>query len=207
MGTFVIILASAIWGAVHSVLASLGAKAAARQALGDGVMRWYRLLYNAFSLITFLPLLALAALLPDRLLYTIPAPWIYLSLAFQAVAAVALVVALLQTDLWSFLGLSQPFRSTDQPGTLFTGGLYRLVRHPLYSTGLLILWLAPQMTVNRLVLIVGLTIYIVVGAMFEERKLVREFGSAYVEYKARTPMLIPGLRWHRQGKNLESSQP
>jgi protein-S-isoprenylcysteine O-methyltransferase Ste14 len=109
--------------------------------------------------------------------------------------------------VWSFLGLSQPFRSTDQPGTLFTGGLYRFVRHPLYSTGLLILWLAPQMTVNRLVLIVSLTIYIVVGALFEERKLVREFGSAYVEYKARTPMLIPGLRWHRQGTNLESSQP
>jgi hypothetical protein len=30
MGTFILILASAIWGAVHSVLASHGAKDAAR---------------------------------------------------------------------------------------------------------------------------------------------------------------------------------
>jgi len=29
---------------------------------------------------------------------------------------------------------------------------------------------------------------------FEERKLLREFGQAYTNYKASTPMLIPGLK-------------
>ena len=49
------------------------------------------------------------------------------------------------------------------------------------------------MTVNLLVLNLGLTIYLVVGAIYEERKLVREFGDLYVDYQKRVPMLIPGL--------------
>jgi len=194
MGTFILILASAIWGAVHSVLASHGAKDAARRAVGEGFMGWYRLLYNGFSLVTFLPLVGLAAVLPDRPLYTIPAPWVYLTLAMQAAAALALLLALLQTDVWAFAGLSQPFRGEGGAGKLVTGGLYRFVRHPLYSTGLVILWLAPQMTVNRLVLIICLSVYLIIGAYFEERKLDRDFGPAYAEYRARTPMFIPGLK-------------
>lgn len=204
MGTIAIIVASATWGVVHSALASLGAKAAARQALGEAVMRWYRLFYNGFAVLTFLPVVALAALLPDRPLYTVPVPWVYLTVAVQALAVFGLILALLQTDVWAFLGLSQPF-GREEGGALFTGGLYRFVRHPLYSTGLIILWLAPQMTVNRLVLIISLTIYLVVGALFEERKLVREFGSAYLDYRARTPMFIPKLRPSQPAKPSEST--
>jgi len=194
MGTFTLILASAIWGAVHSALASHGAKDAAQRALGHGFMRWYRLLYNGFSLLTFLPLLMIAAILPDRLLYTIPAPWIYLTLAIQAAAAVGLLLALIQTGVWAFAGLSQPLRGEEGAGQLITAGFYRFVRHPLYGMGLVILWLAPQMTLNRLVLISSLSLYLVIGAYFEERKLERDFGSAYAEYRARTAMFLPGLR-------------
>jgi protein-S-isoprenylcysteine O-methyltransferase Ste14 len=37
------------------------------------------------------------------------------------------------------------------------------------------------------------SVYIIVGAWFEERKLLRDFGSAYAEYKSKTPMLIPNF--------------
>ncbi len=53
------------------------------------------------------------------------------------------------------------------------------------------------MSDNSLVVIIAASIYIVVGALFEERKLEREFGAAYAEYKAATPMLIPGLLFSR----------
>jgi protein-S-isoprenylcysteine O-methyltransferase Ste14 len=39
------------------------------------------------------------------------------------------------------------------------------------------------------------TIYTIVGALYEERKLVKAFGQAYEEYRKHTPMLIPGLKW------------
>ena len=67
----------------------------------------------------------------------------------------------------------------------------RWVRHPLYTVGLIFIWLLTEMTVNRLALNIGLSLYLVVGALYEERKLVLEFGQAYQEYREQTPMLIP----------------
>jgi protein-S-isoprenylcysteine O-methyltransferase Ste14 len=108
-----------------------------------------------------------------------------------------LLLGLLQTDVWSFLGFRQLLRpdSDDQPARLVLTGLYRWVRHPLYTAGLIFIWLTPVMTVNVLAMNAGLTIYIVVGAIFEERKLLKEYGQAYADYRKRTPMLIPGLDW------------
>jgi len=80
---------------------------------------------------------------------------------------------------------------------MVTNGLYRYVRHPLYTAGLVIIWLIPLMTYNLLALILGLTIYIFVGAYFEERKLLLEFGDVYAEYRQRTPMLVPRIRISR----------
>jgi protein-S-isoprenylcysteine O-methyltransferase Ste14 len=65
------------------------------------------------------------------------------------------------------------------------------VRHPLYTAGLLFIWLIPVMTANLLALNIGLTMYLIIGALFEERKLVREFGEAYIQYRKNTPMLVP----------------
>jgi protein-S-isoprenylcysteine O-methyltransferase Ste14 len=116
-------------------------------------------------------------------------------LAGQGVAAFLLLYGVLQTDTLSFVGLRQLVEPDGKPGTLVTSGLYRFVRHPLYSAGLLFLWLTATMTLNQLIVYICATIYIFIGAYFEERKLLREFGAAYAEYKAATPMIIPGLRF------------
>lgn len=189
---FWLILSIALWGIIHSVMASLGFKSLLRRILGDGVMRFYRLIYNAFSVLSFAPILYLMAVLPNRDLYQVPSPWNYLMLAGQGLSVLLLFVAVLQTDTLAFIGLRQII-SDEKKGKLVTSGLYRFVRHPLYTFGLLILWLTPNMTVNSLAFYVSLTIYILVGAYFEERKLLREFGHEYVAYKSVTPMLIPGL--------------
>jgi protein-S-isoprenylcysteine O-methyltransferase Ste14 len=76
---------------------------------------------------------------------------------------------------------------------MVTGGLYRWVRHPLYTAGLAFIWLTPIMTSNLLALNIGLTLYLILGAIYEERKLVREFGERYTRYQERVPMLIPRL--------------
>jgi len=189
---FLIILAVFLYGLVHSLLALPWAKRRARQWFGPAADRWYRLGYNLFGVISLLPVLALPALLPDQTLYTIPIPWTYLALAGQAAAVVMLVVGVKQTGAWKFLGLQQAFAPEDQsPPRLVLTGLYRWVRHPLYTAGLLFIWLIPVMTANLLALNIGLTIYLIIGALFEERKLVREFGEVYIQYRKVTPMLIP----------------
>jgi protein-S-isoprenylcysteine O-methyltransferase Ste14 len=197
LNIFWLTLAVLIWGVVHSITASLEVKNWIHRTLGDTGVRFYRLAYNLFSFISFLPILWLMAVLPDRVLYQIPAPWVYLSITGQLVAVVLLVVGVLQTDSLSFVGLRQLFEGKQRPSKMVTQGLYRWMRHPLYTAGLLFIWLTPIMSINSLIVIISATIYIIVGALFEERKLEREFGSAYVEYKAVTPMLIPGLHFRR----------
>ena len=193
MGIFWLVFAVLIWGVIHSLTASLGAKESVRRTLGDTGTRYYRLAYNIFSVISFAPILWLMFILPDRVLYRIAAPWIYFSLAGQIAAVVLLAIGVLQTDPLAFVGLRQLFEGEKRSSRLVTRGLYRWVRHPLYTAGLLFIWLTPSMSRNSLTVIIAATVYIIVGASYEERKLEREFGAAYAEYKATTPMLIPGL--------------
>lgn len=116
----------------------------------------------------------------------------------QGLSILLLFVAVLQTDLLSFAGLRQLFEE-EKTGPLITGGLYRYVRHPLYTFSLSFLWLSPHMTLNSFVVYLSLTLYILVGIIFEERKLVRAFGEEYENYRSETPMLIPGrkLGWNK----------
>jgi len=194
MSILFITLSLLLWGLIHSILASLGFKSFLAKALGKSLMRGYRLFYNIFSAISFLPILYLVATLPDAPFYSVPAPWSYLMLLGQGLGLVLLILGVLQTDTLSFVGLRQLFEQ-EKPSALVTRGLYRLVRHPLYTAGLLILWLSPQATVNSFTMYLGATIYILVGAYFEERKLLREFGEAYVAYKSKTPMLLPWMKF------------
>ncbi len=193
-GPWIILFSVLVYGFVHSLLATLAAKARARQWFGPGAERWYRLAYNTFGILTFLPVLALVAELSSERLYIIPAPWSYVALAGQLLALLALVIGFLQTGIWSFLGFEQMLNPSPNPTSqMVTGGLYRWVRHPLYTAGLAFIWLTPIMTSNLLALNIGLTLYLILGAIYEERKLVREFGERYTRYQERVPMLIPRL--------------
>lgn len=191
---WVILLAVCVYGVVHSLLATLQVKATARHWFGPAAERWFRLGYNLIAALTLLPVLTLPVLLIDKVLYRIHFPWLILTLIIQGLAVIALLVGLKQTGVSSFLGLRQMLLpETAAPPHMVTSGLYRYVRHPLYTAGLVFIWLTPIMTCNLLALNIGLTAYILIGAAFEERKLVREFGTAYTEYKSRTPMLIPWM--------------
>lgn len=193
-----LILAITLWGIVHSLLASTGFKDLSSRMFGDSLARGYRLFYNLFAVLTILPILYLMIALPDRTLYQVPAPYSYWMRAGQGASAILLFAAVLQTDLLAFAGLRQLFEE-EKNGPLITGGLYRFVRHPLYTFSLAILWLSPGITINSFVVYIALTLYVLVGIFFEERKLLRAFGRAYAEYRAVTPMLIPGrkLRWNK----------
>lgn len=195
MNIFILLLSLALWGVIHSILASHFFKDMVRGMVGKQGMRFYRFGYNVFSVVSFAPILYLMWILPDQSVYQVSTPWKYVMFAGQGLAAAFLLIALLQTDTLSFIGLKQFFVEEEDAGQLVTRGLYRVVRHPLYTFSLLFLWLTPTMSVNSLTLYLGATLYILVGAYFEERKLLRNFGTAYADYKRKTPMLIPGLRF------------
>ena len=191
---FWLILAIVLWGVLHSLLASTEIKDLLRRAIGDGFMKSYRLLYNIYAVISFLPILYLMVTLPDLILYQVFPPNSYWMRVGQGASLFFLIVAAFQTDLLSFIGLRQLFEA-EKTGRLITKGLYHYVRHPLYTFSLLILWLSPKMTLNSFIVYIALTLYVLIGIIFEERKLLREFGQDYANYRAITPMLIPGLNY------------
>jgi protein-S-isoprenylcysteine O-methyltransferase Ste14 len=100
-------------------------------------------------------------------------------------------------DHFDLFGLAQVWRNftgkSYRPPQFHTPSLYRLVRHPLYIGWLIIFWAAPVMSVAHLVFAVMTTAYILIAIQFEERDLVAAFGSDYIAYRRKTPMLVPRL--------------
>jgi protein-S-isoprenylcysteine O-methyltransferase Ste14 len=182
-----------LWSAVHSLLASLPAKAWARRRLGsETVDRWYRLFYVVVSGLTLLPLPVLLRILPDRTLYIVPSPWSWLMVGGQLVGVAGLTGAVLQTGALRFVGLTQPFAPDPaDEGPLQVRGLYCYVRHPIYAFSLLVLWLTPLMSVNLLAVYLLTSLYFYLGSLHEEYRLLEQFGEAYRHYQQRVPQLIP----------------
>ena len=71
---------------------------------------------------------------------------------------------------------------------------YKYVRHPLYFGGIVGLWATPKMSATHLIFAVLLTTYFVIGALFEEVDLRKEFGEQYRNYMKATPMIVPFLK-------------
>lgn len=194
-GFWIILLAVLLYGLAHSWLASLDFKERIQRRFGHSAKRWFRLVYNFIAVLTLLPVLLLPVILIDQPIYTIRFPWLALTVSLQLLSVVFLLIGLRQTGIGSFLGISQALSGQEAPPRLVEDGLYRWVRHPLYTAGLIFIWLMPVMTWNLLAINLGATLYILAGAVIEEKKLLREFGEAYADYKRRTPMLIPGSHW------------
>jgi protein-S-isoprenylcysteine O-methyltransferase Ste14 len=98
---------------------------------------------------------------------------------------------------WELFGLAQAwrhFRGLEPASQKFrTPFLYRWVRHPIYSGLLLAFWATPDMSFGHLLLAAGFTVYIFIGIAFEERDLMRDFGSAYGDYRRRVGSVFPGI--------------
>lgn len=196
---WIILVAVLIYGGLHSWMASIGFKRTLTSRFGEKANRIYRLVYNVVAVITFLPILILPVALVDEPLYRIPMPWVVISLLGQGFSTLVLLASIVSTGWMKFLGICQLIRCEgEEDAKLVVTGLYRLVRHPIYTAGLLFIWLMPVMTWNLLALNLGISLYIVIGAVLEERKLLVEYGDEYAAYRRRTPMLVPGLKISRK---------
>ncbi len=182
-----------LFGFLHSILADLRPKTLARNIFGIAADRWYRLAYIILSLVMVMPFFYILAFLPDRVLYAVRAPWKWLMVGGQLVAALGALIALWQTNIAYVFGLDQ-LQGKKESGSLVTKGFYCHLRNPLFLFGVIFLWLFPYMTLNLLAFDVLATVYFYVGALHEETSLLNEFGEKYRRYRQEVPMFIPKLR-------------
>ena len=75
---------------------------------------------------------------------------------------------------------------------MHTDGLHARMRHPLYTAGLLILWGLASSEAGLATAVWG-TLYFLIGARCEERRLITLFGDAYRDYRQRVPAFLPRL--------------
>ncbi|MEX5558045.1 isoprenylcysteine carboxylmethyltransferase family protein [Pseudomonas rhodesiae] len=110
-------------------------------------------------------------------------------------------IALLATFLighFELFGLKQPIdrwrRATPQAPEFRTPLFYKIVRHPLYLGFLIAFWATPHMTAGHLLFSMGMTVYIFIGASFEEKDLVALFGKRYRRYQQEVGMILPWVK-------------
>lgn len=200
--TLNVIIALLAFGLFHSVTAALGFKALMVALLGQrGYLGLYRLLYNILSVITLAPVFWLMGRDPGAAIWSVQGAGAMLLQVINGIGLLGVIISLLQIDLWRFAGVKQalayvagePLPLPEEP--LSFGGLYGLVRHPLYLFSLLWVWSQPTMSAAWLGFAIGATLYFALGSLVEEQKLVRQFGNTYVEYQKRVPWLIPFTKW------------
>jgi protein-S-isoprenylcysteine O-methyltransferase Ste14 len=181
-----------LFGVLHSLLAAEWWKRLMQRLLGAGY-KYYHFAYSVFAALTLFGILVFQYSMPSRLLYVAPV-WVNVLLCLPVLAGLLIMGVVIKKYFFSLSGISV-FYKQQPPDVLEQGGLHRYVRHPLYFGTLLFIWalffLFPYL--NNLLACIAITIYTLLGATLEERKLVARFGEQYVLYKKQVPMLIPRM--------------
>ncbi len=187
---------------MHSLTASHSFKTKIFK-LSPKLKAWYRALYNLTSLVMigFLWI----NLPQDQILYQLSGIPFYLLLTLQAVFVWLFLKSIFTQNGMVFLGIKQVlinirkgelpnYLDEPQRGRLVTKGLYRYMRHPMYTFAMLVLVCSPIMTANLLYSILIFALYFWIGSYFEEKNLIQRFGESYVQYQKNVPRFIPRLR-------------
>jgi protein-S-isoprenylcysteine O-methyltransferase Ste14 len=132
--------------------------------------------------------------------------WLTNSFAWVQLASWFLLSISLVFVLWGFLLLRRlgdfspaAEASTtfgwENTGRLVTTGVYRYIRHPMYSSLLFLAWGAvlKSVTVTTVLLAVLASLALFATARFEETENVTRFGQPYLDYMKRTRRFVPFL--------------
>jgi protein-S-isoprenylcysteine O-methyltransferase Ste14 len=185
--TFLIALAWAGYGGLHSLLAAQSVKEWILASL-PSITRFYRLGYNLLATALLIPLVLATEWAAEDWLWRWQGIWSWVAHAATALVMVGFMWSSRAYDMRSFLGLS--VKRAESPARFGLSPLHRWVRHPWYTLGLLWLW-TRDMDSARLAAALTITLYVWLGANLEDRKLEREWGARYRDYASRIPGLLP----------------
>ena len=193
LSTIILIFNLVAFAVIHSLTASLHFKRLVRRVLGSKVEALYLPVYSFITLLILSPLAYLLYKFPGRILYRIPSPWRWMMVGGQLIAAILAPKAFLDAPHRFKLRSQLSAPETPEATPLNIRGIYRWIRDPFLLSGLVMMLLTPFMTVNLLVIYFLTVIYLYLGSLHWESRLVAQFGDEYREYQKRVHRLIPQL--------------
>lgn len=183
-----------LYGAIHSLMASNFFKAFMLKISGEK-FRFYRLLYNAIAFTSLILVLYLQFSTEKAILWQVSDYEQVIGKFICVFGVIFIATALQGYDLSEFSGIG--FKKNNEPQELKTDGLLQYVRHPIYFGILLLVWgffISDALT-RSLSTAIAVTIYLLIGIYFEEKKLILTFDEQYKAYQKQVAMLIPFLRF------------
>lgn len=157
---------------------------------------FYRLFYVLISLVLLIWIINIPTQLDNEIVITNFPPW---SIIRQILTWGSLLMFFwaffFNYDSLSFFGIRQmlnfgKMKQINPSEKIKKNGLLALTRHPMYLALIIYLWCQTFSMADILVNAI-LTIYVIIGTVLEEKKLILEFGDAYRKYQQEVPMLIP----------------
>ena len=191
---YILALLWILWCSMHSLLISNFFIARMKDIWGKK-FAYYRMAFNAFSLLTLIPVLIYGQLIPEEIFFSWTGPWKILKFAMYLASFALFYGGYRVFDMRYVLGTKQVHEMREgkemEAMDFNSAGILEYVRHPWYSGAILLVWAFGPISDVSLVTKIILTAYIIIGTFLEERKLVHEIGEPYIKYRKRVPMFIP----------------
>jgi protein-S-isoprenylcysteine O-methyltransferase Ste14 len=160
---------------------------------------FYRLFYVVISLVLLIWMINYGNTFDNEIIIINTPPWSIIRFVLTCGALLMFFYAFFfNYDSLSFFGIRQilnfgKVKEVNPDEAIKKNGLLGLTRHPMYLALIIYLWCQTYKMID-IVVNALLTIYIIIGTLLEEKKLILEFGDAYVKYQKQVPMLIPFLK-------------
>lgn len=170
------------------------------QRVSGGTIRYHRLFFNSIACFTLIPIVIYRYSFESPLVYEWQGPPVVIRAVLLLVSLFLFMGGAAKYDFKSFLGIAQIQSGNTQQiltesGKLDTSGVLRITRHPWYTGGILFLWsYKNSVDLSGCITSIVLTLYLIIGAYLEEKKLITEFGEEYRRYQQSVSMLFP-VRW------------
>ena len=150
----------------------------------------YRLIYSIIAVLATVIWILFVRQLPDSPLYQTHGLLWGILIALQGMGIFIALAAIQPIDGLAFLGL----RTTKQGVDPFVvRGIYRRIRHPMYSGAMLILLAMPAQTSNGLSFTLLICLYFIIGVRLEEARMIAAHPD-YADYRHRVPAFVPNLK-------------
>jgi methanethiol S-methyltransferase len=179
---------------LHSVLASSKVKKGFEPVLKANY-KYYRLFYTLFAFAGFVLIIYYQITISTIALFDVNTILFVIGLIVMLTGLLIMAISI-KKYFMSLSGIKTLVTEEPQTNELRIDGVHKYVRHPLYSGTFLFIWglflLFPLLSLFIANAII--TVYTLIGIVFEEQKLLKEFGNAYSDYQKQVPKIIPSFK-------------